>query len=396
MGLQFGSWLRGGACAAGIAWAGIASAADTPPPAPASPPPPILEAETSGTLTLGPAGAHRLYIAAGEGFTIIDGDTAKVEGTIHGGRAGVLAVAPDNGHYYVSESYWSRDNRGERVDLVSVYDSASLKLVNEIKLPGRLIASGRMPFFSISASGTRGYVFNLEPATSVQVVDLEKKKFLSTIEVPGCGLIFPYRDEGFASLCADGSLATVTVDAKAKGTIRQSQPFFEAETDPVFEESLVDRKTGQAWFITYNGLVHPVKLGGEPVFGEPWSLQAAAGLSPATTEPQHKTWRPGGRRPFAIHMASGTLFALMHEGKPWTQKAEGTELWAIDVATRQVKGRFRVPTAGRVVGVSQDEKPLLYVAGEGDWLWVMDPENGRIVRQMSEIRRPGMIQVTGF
>lgn len=358
--------------------------------------PPILEAETSGVTTLSPAGPHRVFLASGNGFKIVNGDTAKMEGMIHGSWPTVLAIAPDNSRFYVSETYWSHGNRGKRSDMVSVYDGTTLKLLNEIPLPGRLIIDGRAPYFGLNESGTRGYVFNVEPASSVQVVDLQKKKYLGNIEIPGCGLIYPYRDDGFASLCADGSLATVAVNAAGKGTLKQSAPFFTAETDPVFEESIVDRTTGESFFITYTGMVYPVTLGAEPAFGKSWSLQSVAGLSPATPDVTLKTWRPGGRRPFAYHRASKTLYVLMHEGKHWTQKVEGTEVWAIDTVDQRLKGRFKLPTAGRVIGVSQDADPQLYVAGEGDWLWIIDPRNGKILRQMDEIERVGMIQVTGF
>ena len=379
-------------CVAGQAQAQAQNVAATAP----SVPPPILEAETSGTMTLPPATPHRLFLHAGDGFTIVNGDTAKVEGTINGNYGAVLAVSPDNSRFFVSESYWARENRGERVDLVSIYDGTSLLLTKEIKLPGRLIASGRMPFFSINASGDRGYVFNLEPASSVQVVDLDRGKYVSTIEIPGCGLIFPFRNEGFSSLCADGSLATVMVNAKGTGEITHSKPFFEAEVDPIFEESVVDRATGLAFFISYTGKVYPVTLGREPMFAMSWSLQGAAGLPAAIGDVQIKTWRPGGRRPFAYHSASKTLYVLMHEGKHWSQKAPGTEVWSIDVTTQQINGRFPLPTAGRVVGISQDASPLLYVAGDSDYLWILNPETGKIIRQVDELKRANLIAVTGF
>ena len=381
-----------------VAFLGCAA---TPPSGAADPisetaPPPVLEAETSGTLTLPPAGPHRLYLASGRGYTIVDGTEAKVEGHIYGGYGSVLAVSPDNSKFFVAESYWSKGNRGKREDLVSIYDASTIELIDEVKLPGRLIAGGRMPYFSISADGRTGFVFNVEPATSVQIVDLEKGKYRSNIEIPGCGLIYPYKNEGFASLCADGSLLTVEVNARGKGVLKQSEPFFDAEADPVFEESLVDRESGEALFITYSGKVIPVTLGETPEFGESWSIQETADMAPGRPDVQQETWRPGGRRPFALHTATNTLFVLMHKGKHWTQKEHGSEVWAIDTATHHLKGRYQLPTAGRVIGVSQDDAPQLYVAGDGNWLWIMDPETGKITKQMDEISRAHMIQVTGF
>lgn len=366
-------------------------------PAPATGSAPILESETSDVASLPPATPHRLFVASrGGGVAIVNADTAKVEGTVNSSWASGFAVAPDNSRFYVSESIWTRQNRGTRQDMLSVYDGTSLKLLNEIPLPGRLIASGRVPFFSLSASGKRGFVYDFAPATSVIVVDTGAGKVLSTIETPGCGLVYPFRDDGFASLCADGSLASVAVDARGRGAITHSPVFFNAEQDPVFEESLVDRKTGKALFITYTGMVHPAQLGAVTTFGTPWSLQRAAGMGAATTQPQHKTWRPGGRRPFAIHAPSGKLFALMHEGKHWTQKASGSEIWSFDSDGRTLLRRFELPTSGYAIAVSQDANPQLYVISEEGWFWVLDPDTGKIVRHMDDMGRPGLVAVTGF
>jgi methylamine dehydrogenase heavy chain len=368
-----------------------------PAPAPAATGAPILESETSDIAVLPAAGPHRLFVASRSGgIAIMNGDTAKREGTVNAAPASGFAVAPDNSRFYVSESIWSRINRGTRQDLLSVYDGTSLKLLTEITLPGRLIASGRIPYFNLSASGHRGYVLNMQPAASVVVVDLKANKVVSEIETPGCGLIFPFRDAGFAALCADGSLANVTVDGRGKGSITHTPVFFNAEQDPVFEESLVDRGTGKALFITYTGMVHPATLGATTTLDAPWSLQQAAGLGTATTAPQHKTWRPGGRHPFAIHAASGRLFVLMHNGKHWTQKEAGSEVWVFDTTTRALLRRFELPTDGTVVAVSQDADPQLYVVSHEGWFWVMNPETGRIERNLKDLGRTGLITVTGY
>ncbi len=368
-------------------------------PTPAKPGAPIFESETSDVAALPPATPHRLFIASrsgGGGVTIINGDTAKVEGTVNGSGAVGFAVAPDNSRFYISESIWSRQNRGTRQDLLSVYDGTSLKLLHEIALPGRLIASGRVPYFTLSADGARGYVLNMQPAPSVVVVDLKAQKVLSEIETPGCGLIYPYQNQGFAALCADGSLASVALDANGKAAITHTPVFFNAEQDPVFEESLVDRSTGQALFITYTGMVHPAALGATTTLAEPWSLQRAAGQGAATTQPQAEAWRPGGRHPFAIHTASGQLFVLMHKGKHWTQKAAGSEVWSFDTRTKTLNRRFELPTDGYALAVSQDAKPQLYVVSEEGWFWVIDPETGRIERNMKDVGRAALISVTGF
>jgi len=388
-----------------LACTALAAVALSAGPAPAQEPaaaaaavtPPPLPSEKPDTALLPPATPHRYFLnGRGGGVTIINGDTAKIEGTVNGAGSIGFAVAPDQSRFYVSETIWTKQNRGERQDLLSVYDGTTLELLHEIKLPGRLIASGRTPYFNISADGARGYVYNFEPAPSVITVDLLKRKVLSETPTPGCGLVFPFRDEGFASLCADGSLLAVTLDARGRAQATTTPVFFDSENDPVFEESLVDRSTGQAFFLTYTGLVHQVQLGAEPKFQPAWSVQRAAGLGPATTAPDHKTWRPGGRRPLAYHRASGRLYVLMHEGRHWTQKQAGSQVWVLDTKTQEIVRRFDLPTDGYVVSVTQDPQPLLYVTSEEGTLSVMDPETGKVLRSLDKLGRTALAAVVGF
>lgn len=393
------TWRATLACTAALAALALSAApavAQEPAGAPAATPPP-LPSEKPDTALLPPATPHRYFLnGRGGGVTIINGDTAKIEGTVNGSGSFGFAVAPDQSRFYVSETIWTKQNRGKRQDLLSIYDGASLELLHEIELPGRLIASGRTPYFNISADGQRGYVYNFEPAPSVITVDLAKRKVLSETPTPGCGLVFPFRNDGFASLCADGSLLSVTLDARGRANATSAPVFFDSENDPVFEESIVDRSTGNAFFLTYTGLVHQVQLGAEPTFQPAWSLQRAAGLGPATTAPDHKTWRPGGRRPLAYHRPSGRLYVLMHEGRHWTQKQAGSQVWVLDAKTQEIVRRFDLPTNGYVVSVTQDATPLLYVTSEEGTLSVMDPETGKVLRTLDKLGRTALAAVVGF
>lgn len=393
------TWRATLACTAALAALALpaaSAAAQEQAAAPAATPPP-LPSEKPDTALLPPATPHRYFLSGrGGGVTIINGDTAKIEGTVNGSGSFGFAVAPDQSRFYVSETIWTRQNRGKRQDLLSIYDGASLELLHEIELPGRLIASGRTPYFNISADGERGYVYNFEPAPSVITVDLTRRKVLSETPTPGCGLVFPFRNDGFASLCADGSLLSVTLDARGRANATTAPVFFDSENDPVFEESIVDRSTGNAFFLTYTGLVHQVQLGAEPAFQPAWSLQRAAGLGPATTAPDHKTWRPGGRRPLAYHRPSGRLYVLMHEGRHWTQKQAGSQVWVLDAKTQEIVRRFDLPTDGYVVSVTQDATPLLYVTSEEGTLYVMDPETGKVLRTLDKLGRTALAAVVGF
>lgn len=371
-------------CAATVTLA--AHAQDSTPPAK----PAILEAETSDVARLAPLGPHRLLLGGGlrgGGIQVINGDTARIEGQIHAAPASNFVIDPNNRFYYVAETMWSRLNRGKREDLLSVYDD-QLKLVSEITLPGRLISVPKSPTFDISADGHLAYVYNMQPATSVAVVDLVARKTSSVVETPGCGMVYPWGPSGFASLCADGTLAYATKQGN-RFTVRHTARFFDPENDPVFEESLVDRHTGRAFFISYTGMVYPAQLGDEVRFDEPWSMQEAAGQPRAPTQPELLAWRPGGNRFAAYHKASGRLFVLMHAGVHWSHKDAGKEIWVFDVQAHKRVARFTLEKPASLITVTQDAEPLLFVVGGGmgggGGLSVIDPKTGQVLRGLGGV-----------
>lgn len=346
--------------------------------------PPILESETSDVATLPPMGPHRLLLggAMGPGIRVINGDTAKLEGQIQAAAGSNFVIDPNNRYVYVAETMWTRLNRGTRQDLLSVYDD-QLKLLAEITLPGRLISVPKSPSLEISSDGRLAYVYNMQPAASVAVVDLVARKTSNVVEIPGCGMIYPWGAAGFASLCADGTLAYV-FRQKGRFIVRHTPPFFDAENDPVFEESLVDRHTGRAFFISYTGLVYPAQLGEETRIESPWSLHEAAGLPRASTEAEHLAWRPGGSRFAAWHKATGRLFVLMHPGVHWTHKEAGTQIWVFDTQAKKRIARFALDEPASLITVTQDESPLLFVVGggPGGGLSVLDPNTGEVLRSL--------------
>jgi methylamine dehydrogenase heavy chain len=382
-------------CAAGITFA--AHAQDAAPPAK----PAILEAETSDVAKLGPMGPHRLLIGGGlrgAGVVIINGDTARLEGQIPAAPASNFVIDPNNRFFYIAETMWTRLNRGTRQDLLSVYDD-QLKLVSEITLPGRLISVPKSPTLDISADGKFAYVYNMQPATSVAVVDLVARKTSSVVEIPGCGMVYPFGPSGFASLCADGSLAYATKQG-SKYTVKHTAQFFDGENDPIFEESLVDRYTGRAFFISYTGMVYPAQLGDDVRLDAPWSLQEAAGMPRATTQSELLAWRPGGGRFATYHKASGRLFVLMHAGTHWTHKKGGNEIWVFDVNARKRVARYELDKTATLITVTQDDKPLLFVVGGGfegppGGLSVLDAQTGEVLRGLGGISG-SMAAVMGY
>lgn len=380
----------------------LAGALAAPAPAAQAPhgkAPPVLQSEEAGITPFPGLAAHDLVYSGMDGITdggirIIDGDTAKLVATVYSSQYANFALAPDNRTLYVSETYWTLGNRGKREDVLSIYGGKTLANLGEVPLPGRLISDPRTYGFALSPDGHYAYSYSFQPAPSVSVVDLRTRKVTTSVEIPGCGLAFPFGSHGFASLCADGSLAVTDSNAQGHYTVRRTQRFFDINNDPVFDESVLDSASGLALFITYDGWVHPVELADTPRFGKPWSIEQAAGMSPATSRTGQITWRPGGQVIGAYQHASGRLFVLMHEGPPWSFEQPGSQIWVLDVRHHRLLHRWNVPESAYLVAVTQDAQPLLFALSHR-WLWVMDARTGAVLRA-TQIVTPGLVAVRGY
>jgi methylamine dehydrogenase heavy chain len=264
---------------------------------------------------------------------LFDGDTAQLLGTITAGSPGVgftilPLFPPDHSRIFIPESYFSRGVRGDRTDVVTIYDAKTLNPESEIAIPPK-----RAEFFpgvaanAISDDGRFVAVFNATPAQSLSIVDMQAQRAAAEVQTPGCSLVYAVGPRRFFMLCADGAALVVTLDdAGQQQSAVRTKRFFDAEKDPLFQTA---GRSGNVWtFVSFEGRVHTVDVSGDqPVFGEPWSL-----FSDAERKDQ---WRIGGGQPIALHAKSGRLFVLVHQGGVDTHKQAGSEIWAYDVARHE-------------------------------------------------------------
>jgi methylamine dehydrogenase heavy chain len=318
------------------------------------------------------------------GLRIYDGSSAKMIGTIETAAFADVRIDPVGKYYYVAETMWAKGNRGTREDLVTIYDTKENKLQTEIAIPGRLVIDPMPNNFVLSDDGTMGFVFNYDPAASVNVVDLAKRKFVRAVELPGCASLIP-NPVGFSALCSDGTIATVAI-AGAKPKITHGKPFFQATADPLFDNFVYDKTKKQAIFLSYTGLVYQATLGAEPQVGEPFSIQEAAGVRRGETKPLDVNWMPGGRELIAVHKPSGHLFVLMHKGEYWSHKEAGEEIWDVDLATRKVVKRRPLKDKVSNIAVTQDAEPLLFLNDEKGTLYVLD---AKTMEEKKKIEKAG-------
>ena len=355
---------------------------------------PIPQTEQSDVMTLPPAGPHRVLVTDGvynhakDGRVyVVDADHARMLGMIPAAYNANIVADPAGKRYYIGETIWTRGNRGDRQDLLSLYDSRTLDLTDEIRLPGRALITTKKQDMDISADGRLVYVFNFTPSNSVIVVDTEARKVAGSVDIPGCGLVFAWGASGFTSICADGSLSNIDVSDIHKPVVTHTPAFFSPDKDAVFEQSPTQRDSGRTFFISYSGLVYPAMLGQHSSIDKPWSIQEAAGMKRASdaSAPFEVAWRPGGWQLAALRRSDAHLFVLMHLGTFWTHKADGTEIWELDTNSHSLVRRIALSEPSDLVGVTQGANTLLFEASDSGGFLVLDPATGKVLRRMAKL-----------
>jgi len=337
----------------------------------------IPQAEIPSVSTLAPVQPHWIFVNRGggaDGTRIFDADTGKMKGMVNMYGQDSFAFDPLGKNFYVAQTIWSKLDRGTRQDNLLAYDATTLKLVTEVAIPGRMLIGNHTNNLVITGDGKKALIYNMQPSSSVNVVDLEKKVFEKKIELPGCATMLTNTVNGFSALCSNGTLATVTMN----GAITRSAPFFNATEDPIFDTSIVDRKTGKATLLSYSGLITPVALGAAPKIEASWSLQQAAFMRKVVYSPMDVNWMPGGRQPIAVHHATGRIYVLMHKGEYWSMYESAEEIWVLDGNTHKLIGRHGLSDEmkGKLanIAVSQDNSPLVYASDGGGNTYVLDSQ----------------------
>lgn len=285
---------------------------------------------------------------------LYDGDTGQLLGTITAGSPGVgftiwPLYSPDHTKVYIPESYFSRGVRGDRTDVVTIYDARTFMPEAEIVIPPK-----RAEYFpgvapnALSDDGRFVAVFNATPAQSLSIVDVQERRASAEVQTPGCSLVYAAGPRRFFMLCADGAALVVIVDdAGALVSAERTPRFFDADKDPLFESA---GRSGDTWtFVSFEGNVHTLDVTGTPAkIGAPWPLFGDAERA--------EDWRVGGGQPLALHAATGKLYVLVHQGGPDTHKAPGSEIWVYDAASR--KRELRIPVSNPMAGFLRGQMRL--------------------------------------
>jgi methylamine dehydrogenase heavy chain len=303
-----------------------------------------LAVETIGRVETVPLPYSPHWLFVGDAVTrrtaLVDVDDGRLLGMLDSGFGLPQTLHPaSRPEIYVIETHYSRGSRGVRTDVLTVYDTATLAPISEVILPAkRALSATPVGHAALSDDDRFAAIFNLTPATSLSIVDLEQRRFVGEIETPGCSLVYPVGPRRFVSLCMNGSLMLLTLDDTGRElSKRRSARFFDPESDPITEKAA---RRGDHWyFVSYEGWVHPVSFAAEePVFEDRWSL--------VSDRERADDWRIGGSQLLAIHRATGRAYALMHQGPEDSHKDAGSEVWVFDIEKRKRLQRIELRNSG--------------------------------------------------
>jgi methylamine dehydrogenase heavy chain len=271
------------------------------------------------------------YIADGK-LHVVDTDTGRYLGVVGSGFGGQYVLNHDARELIIATGYNSRGQRGERTDIVEVWDADLLSFKHEIVIPPkRFQGLNYEGVLRLSADKRWLYVQNATPATSVTVVDMQGKKVAAEIDTGGCwGIYVPAsRSDRFSALCGDGTILTVTLDGDGQQASRAvSGKVFDPDNDAWFVQGEQDGDT--YYFVTFHGAIAEVKMGGDTA-----SLERTWWLV-KTPADKKKKWRPGGYQPLAVHPETGRLYVAMHSnGAEGSHKNPAERIWVFDLKTKQ-------------------------------------------------------------
>lgn len=317
-------------------------------------------------------------IVDGRGVVVdTSSDNQPFKGMFRASQFASILSSSTKPEIYTAESFFSRLSEGERTDAITIWDKATLKSKGEILLPGgkRQQIVTYKNTFQFTNNEKWALVTNFTPAHSVTVVDLDGRRVLGDIELPGCSMVYPTGDRGFTTFCADGTLTSIVLDpdGKVSSTVT-TKPIHDIDNQAMFAMPAMIGKT--AWFVTYRGMIRGFDLSGplaKPLKKD-FSVGAADGGQPE--------WRPGGWQVIASD-ANGRLYVLMTPfGREGSHKDASTEVWVLDPASKSRVARIAMKGPSVSIEVTREASPKLVVARADSVIDIYDATSGAFVRTL--------------
>ena len=311
-------------------------------------------------------------------FSLVDTETRRFIGMLSAGQFATVNHALGRQEFYVGETIHTRGTRGERQDIVAIYDFANLALVAEIDLPPRRANTViNKANSAVTADERFLLIWNQNPGTSVTVIDLDRREIVNEVPAPGCALVYPDAARGFMMLCGNGTLLNVKLDEAGQPSCTESSaPFNDIDADPLSEKA---SKINGIWhFVTYGGEVQPVDASAaEAVIGARWWL--------TNTEERAQNWRPAGWHGTAGHDSGLLWVGMTPDGYPGSHKDPAPEIWLFDVETKARVARFDLRVPALSIGASAHDDPRLLVVNIEGQLDIYDGRSGAYLRSIGAL-----------
>ncbi|MEX0738348.1 MAG: amine dehydrogenase large subunit [Pseudohongiella sp.] len=332
---------------------------------------------------------HWVTVRRGDTVFLVDADEGVIGGTLLvSSFSPALAPRMSEGLLYAYGSYYSRGSLGERTDVVQIYDVATATAISEVEIPARAAGIGHAGMMGLINDRFAG-VWNITPATSVSLVDIETETFIGEVSLPSCSGIYP-EAQGWISVCGDGTAQYIQLNSAGQETRRiQSASFFDVFADPVYDYSV---PAADGWmFMSFDGYLRKVKLEGDSlVVTAAFDINPESDGTPDVNGVMPKpddSWRIGSYQPFAYHDGEALLVTLMHEGGGQeTFEKPGTEVWVYNMLTgnRGIRIELGEDVTARGVLLTPGDDPLM-VLSTSEGLQVRDPRTGRLLRTIENV-----------
>ena len=317
-------------------------------------------------------------------FMVLDTNGGDIKdffkGSFNGGFIAAFTQALKKPEMYVLEHYYDRGTRGNRTDVLTIYDRATLLPVDEIILddPKLKRAEILVSKFVISLIDDERFLlfYSFTPGTFVTVIDLEKREVVNGVPLPTCAGIFPTGESGFSSLCGNGSMVSYQLDEDGQVTEQgKIEPFFDVDEDALFERPAIIGGTG--YFPSFSGAVQEIDLSGAAaVLGEKWNL--------LNEEDRTQNWRPGGAWLTATD-STGRLYVMMHaDGGEGSHDNPGSEIWVFDTASKARVQRIALTLPAIAFDITMGDAPKIVTTNIEMKLEVYDARSGEHLNTIAD------------
>lgn len=250
------------------------------------------------------------------------------------------------------ETYFSRGTRGERTDLVTLYDAKTLSPKSEIPIPAKRMNSVKNTgLVTLTEDEKILLIVNYTPAQSVSVVNLATNRFVEEIETPGCSVLYPAGNRDFYSICGNGGFMHIQLDADGHLiALNRTEKLFDPVNDFL---TIAASRAGNTWyFVSKQNNVYGIYMNRSEIeLKSKWSL--------LTDDERDDDWLISGMHHTAIHELSQQLYVIMHKGKPETFEEPGTDVWVYDLKTQKKVREISMKDMTMSIAVDQSAEPRL-------------------------------------